>query len=161
NPHPVSGRSWGLAPRMPPAHRAAPGDHEKVGTRDSMTSAIGMIFQEFGLAEPLTVMGNVLSGRLGYVGCRGLAGQHLQSRRARGIGPGPCAVAWQLRTPAGALVLCCTFYTASSRACSGLSYMSVRYGRPTPRRVDMPRSSVCTRGNSSTDIYPCCIPLWP
>src|SRR5215510_9124631 len=29
---------------------------------------IGMIFQEFGLVERLTVMENVLSGRLGYVG---------------------------------------------------------------------------------------------
>lgn len=29
---------------------------------------IGMIFQEFALVERLTVMENVLSGRLGYVG---------------------------------------------------------------------------------------------
>lgn len=41
-----------------------------VGTRELrvMRRRIGMIFQEFALVERLTVMENVLSGRLGYVG---------------------------------------------------------------------------------------------
>mgnify|MGYP005852864391 CR=1 FL=1 len=41
-----------------------------IGTRDlrRMRRRIGMIFQEYALVERLTVMENVLSGRLGYVG---------------------------------------------------------------------------------------------
>ena len=42
----------------------------RMGKRDLRTArrSMGMIFQEFNLVERMTVMDNVLSGRLGYVG---------------------------------------------------------------------------------------------
>ncbi|MGC4008487.1 MAG: hypothetical protein QM805_05525 [Pseudomonas sp.] len=51
---------------------------------------IGMVFQEYNLVERLTVMENLLSGRLGYVGAwarPGAAG----SRRPTSIAPSNCS----------------------------------------------------------------------
>ena len=51
-------------------HRAPGEDILRLGTRDlrRVRRGIGMIFQEFNLVDRMSVMDNVLSGRLGYVG---------------------------------------------------------------------------------------------